>query len=204
MHVSRESLDGLEHHYDAFLFDCDGTLVDTMGLHFHCWEETLREIGVEGPLDYDQFHSLGGMSGTEVARHLCARYGVEGDPVALAVDKRARFLKRLPECPEIPLVANFARRVARSHPLAVVSGGHRPAVDGSLRATGLTDLFRVIVTPEDVERGKPAPDMFLLAAERMGVAPERCLVFEDGAPGIEGAKAAGMRVIVIEPAAALT
>jgi beta-phosphoglucomutase-like phosphatase (HAD superfamily) len=203
MHVSSEPLEGLTDHYAAFLFDCDGTLVDTMGTHFRAWQETLREHGLRGEIPYGFFHSLGGMSGLEVARTLCAWAGIQADPQQLALEKRARFMAHADHCPEIPLVADFARKVARTHPVAVVSGGHLSAVERSLRAAGLLDLFGVILTPADVARGKPAPDMFLLAAERLGVSPARCLVFEDGAPGIEGAQAAGMRVIVIEPAAAL-
>jgi beta-phosphoglucomutase-like phosphatase (HAD superfamily) len=204
MHISREPLEGLTDHYAAFLFDCDGTLVDTMGTHYRAWQETLAAHGVCDHISYERFHSLGGLSGVEVARTLCGWAGVSADPQQLALEKRARFLAHIDLCPEIPLVADFARSVANTHPVAVVSGGHLSAVERSLRAAGLFDLFGVILTPQDVVRGKPAPDMFLLAAERLGVPPDRCLVFEDGAPGIEGAKAAGMRVIVIEPVAALT
>jgi HAD superfamily hydrolase (TIGR01509 family) len=80
----------------------------------------------------------------------------------------------------------------------VVTGGMRSVVEKSLASAGMAGLFPVIVTFEDVPNGKPAPDMFLLAAQRLGVPPERCLVFEDGQLGIDGALAAGMRVVRVE------
>ena len=93
----------------------------------------------------------------------------------------------------------FARRVAKTHPVAVVTGGMPNVARRALQLTGLDTLFHIVVTPADVPpgRGKPAPDMFLVAARRMGVAPERCLVFEDAEPGIAGARAAGMQVVFV-------
>ena len=84
-------------------------------------------------------------------------------------------------------------------PLAVASGSDAVIVHESLRAIGIFDLFETIVTPADVALGKPAPDMFLLAAQRMGVAPQECLVFEDGLLGVQAAHAAGMKTVFIEP-----
>jgi HAD superfamily hydrolase (TIGR01509 family) len=94
-------------------------------------------------------------------------------------------------------VVDFARNVSRTHPVAVASGGTRDVVRSTLEKTGLAPLFPIVVTADDVEHGKPAPDMFLLAAKRMGVAPAGCLVFEDGQPGIEAAKAAGMKWVFV-------
>src|SRR5205807_4622119 len=91
-----------------------------------------------------------------------------------------------------PVVA-IARRVAATHPVAIASGGPRDIVRRMLEISGLAPLFKVVITPEDVVHGKPAPDMFLLAAERMGVPPDKCLVFEDAEPGMRAAEAAGMR-----------
>ena len=199
-----EPLDGLEHQVRAVLFDCDGTLVDTMGAHHRSWEETLRRERVPHTLDYDRFCSLGGMAGHLVAREICGWFGLDHDPGELAMRKREIFLASGEAHPPIPVIADFARRVAATHPVAVVSGGHRPAVEHALAGAGLRDLFDVIVTPEDVEHGKPAPDMYLLAAERLGVDPADCLVLEDGPPGIEAARAAGMRVVAVGPAATRT
>lgn len=199
-----ESLEGLPHSAKAFLFDCDGTLIDTMTLHFESWEQVLREHGATRSMDFGAFLELGGMSGYEVADCLCGMTGASTDDVEGMVQrKRALFHEAVERCKAIPPVADFARHISRTHPVAVVSGGHRSAVLRSLEVTGLNELFEVIVTPDMVARGKPAPDMFLLAAERLGVSPEDCIVFEDGLPGIEAARAAGMRVIIVEPKAAL-
>lgn len=199
-----EPLDGLEHQVRAVLFDCDGTLVDTMPAHHRSWQATLREIEVDAALDYGRFCTLGGMAGPLVAREICEWFGLEQDPYRLAMRKRELFLLEEAAHPSIPQVEAFARRVADTHPVAVVSGGHRPAVENALTSAGLRSLFEVIVTPEDVEHGKPAPDMYLLAAERLGVAPSDCLVLEDGPPGVEAARRAGMRVVLVGPAVNLS
>jgi beta-phosphoglucomutase-like phosphatase (HAD superfamily) len=195
-----EPLEGLEHQVAAVLFDCDGTLVDTMPSHHRSWEATLRELGETSPLDYERFCSLGGMAGGHVAREICAWLDLPHDPDALAMRKRELFRQNPVDAPAILPVADFARRVAGHLPVAVVSGGHRPSVENSLTAAGLRSLFDIIVTPEDVEQGKPAPDMYLLAAERLGVPPADCLVLEDGPPGVEAARRAGMRVVIVGPA----
>ncbi len=199
--VISEPLDGLEHQVDAVLFDCDGTLVDTMPAHHRSWEATLREVKVSDGLDYHRFCMLGGMAGHLVAQEICDWFGLDEDPTALAMRKREHFLRQDETHPPIPEIETFARRVAATHPVAVVSGGHRPAVERALTSAGLRELFEVIVTPEDVKHGKPAPDMYLLAAERLGISPARCLVLEDGPPGVEAARSAGMRVVGVGPVA---
>ena len=199
-----EPLEGLPESAKAFLFDCDGTLIDTMPLHFQCWERAARGRGAVKPLDYERFLLLGGMSGHQVAAYVCRETGLPEEGLnELVNEKRALYHESVDQCGLVPEVAAFARRVSRTHPVAVVSGGHRSAVLRSLEATALDTLFPVVVTPDMVEHGKPAPDMYLLAAERLGVEPADCIVFEDGLPGIEAARAAGMRVIVVEPKAAL-
>jgi HAD superfamily hydrolase (TIGR01509 family) len=94
-------------------------------------------------------------------------------------------------------VINFAQKVAASRPVAIATGGTPDVALPALEAAGLTALFPIVVTPLDVApgRGKPAPDMFLEAARRMGVAPGDCLVFEDAEPGLVAARAAGMAVV---------
>lgn len=199
--VTSEPLEGLEHQVRAVLFDCDGTLVDTMPAHHRSWETTLQEIDAEGRLDYKEFCMLGGMAGHLVAQEIINWFDLDEDPMELAMRKREHFLQQEEAHPPIPEIEAFARRVAVMHPVAVVSGGHRPAVERALTSANLRDLFEVIVTPEDVEHGKPAPDMYLLAAERLGIHPDHCLVLEDGPPGVEAAIAAGMRVIGVGPIA---
>jgi HAD superfamily hydrolase (TIGR01509 family) len=196
-----EPLDGLEKKADAFLFDCDGTLVDTMGAHYESWMEVLDSAGAQGDLSYDLFCTWGGMAGDLVAREICMALNLPHDPGGLAQQKRDLFLKKEHAHPVIEPVAGFARRVAATHPVAVVSGGNRKAVDETLRNAELDTILPVVVTPEDVAHGKPAPDMFLLAAEKLGVTPGGCWVIEDGPPGVIGARAAGMNVVAIGTAA---
>ena len=179
--------------FDGYIFDMDGTLVDTMPLHFEAWDRALRVHGLKGRLDEDLFYSLGGVPTRRVAELLGAHYGLSLDPGLVFHEKEALFMASLPHVRLITPVVEFARRVAATHPVSVASGGPRDIVHRVLGFSGLAPLFPVVVTPEDVSHGKPAPDMFLLAADRMGVKPGRCLVFEDAEPGIQAAEAAGMR-----------
>ena len=183
--------------FSGYIFDLDGTLVDTMPLHYTAWESALRKAGLKGRLDENLFYELGGVPSRKVAALLGKRHGLELDPVAVYKDKEVAFMGSLAKLALITPVVEFARRVSGDHPVAIASGGTRDVVESTLAKTGLADLFPVVVTADDVEHGKPAPDMFLLAAKRMGVAPAGCLVFEDGQPGIEAAKAAGMKWVFV-------
>jgi len=181
--------------FAGYIFDCDGTLIDTMPLHFRAWDEALRALGSKTPLPLDLFYSYGGVPTRRVAELFVAQFALEAEPARLFALKEERFVAMLQEVRLIEPVVELARRVAKTHPVSVASGGPREVVLRSLRMAGLAELFPIVITPEDVLHGKPAPDMFLLAAERMGVEPARCLVFEDAQPGIDGARAAGMQVV---------
>jgi HAD superfamily hydrolase (TIGR01509 family) len=183
--------------FAGYLFDLDGTLIDTMPLHFAAWRDALRRCGLDRDLDEDYFYSLGGVPTLLVAQRIGEHYGVPLDAARVEHVKEEIYLARLGEAKHIKPVVAFARRVARTHPVAVVTGGMPQVAQSSLQRTGLDSLFTIVVTPADVPpgRGKPAADMFLVAARRMGVAPERCLVFEDAEPGLVGARAAGMQVV---------
>lgn len=185
--------------FGAYLFDLDGTLVDSMPVHFRAWEAALQRVGLSVPFDHDYFYSLGGVPTLESAEIYGAHYGLTLDAHRVVEEKEALYLARIGEVREIGAVADFARRVAQTHPVAIVTGGGPEIAYPALDATGLRALFPVVITPHDVApgRGKPWPDMFLLAAERVGVAPERCLVFEDAIPGVEAARAAGMQVVLV-------
>lgn len=179
--------------FAGYIFDCDGTLVDTMPLHYRAWDQALRQVGLKEKLSEDLFYSLGGVPTLRVAALLGQHYGLRLDPERVFHEKEALFLEMQGEMEVIEPVVEFARQWHGRAPLSVASGGPKPIVKKTLQLMGLADLFPIVVTPEDVAHGKPAPDMFLLAAKKMGVAPEQCLVFEDAKPGIEAAEAAGMR-----------
>jgi beta-phosphoglucomutase family hydrolase len=179
--------------FAGFIFDLDGTLIDTMPLHYHAWNEAMRQAGLPQKLDEEFFYSLGGVPARHVTELFARRYGRQFGDVRILRKKEALFAELQADAKLIAPTVAFARRVAATHPIAVASGGPRKIVQQSLEISGLKSLFPVVVTSDDVARGKPAPDMFLLAAKRMHVAPEKCLVFEDAEPGIMAAKAAGMR-----------
>jgi HAD superfamily hydrolase (TIGR01509 family) len=179
--------------FAGYIFDLDGTLLDTMPLHYLAWDRAMQRAGLKGRLDEDLFYSLGGVPTRRVAELIGEHYGLRVDPDAIFHDKEALFGEMQAEAKVIAPVADFARQVAGTHPVAIASGGPRPVVTRSLELAGLHVLFKVVVTADDVVHGKPSPDMFLLAARQMGVPPGSCLVFEDAEPGVRAAEAAGMR-----------
>lgn len=183
--------------FAGFIFDLDGTLIDTMPLHYRAWNEAMRQVGLTETLNEDLFYSLGGVPTRRVAEVFGHHYGLDLDPDQVMHVKEQLYLRLIPEVTLIKPVVDFARREAGKKPLAIATGGTPDIALPALESAGLRPYFPIVVTPLDVPpgRGKPAPDMFLLAASRMGVAPEKCLVFEDAEPGIQGALAAGMKVV---------
>jgi beta-phosphoglucomutase-like phosphatase (HAD superfamily) len=183
--------------FAGFIFDLDGTLIDTMPLHYRAWDAAMREHGLKETLSEDLFYSLGGVPTVRVAELIGAHYGLHVNPQAVEVTKERLFLSRLDTVELIAPVVAFARRMAVTFPVSIATGGMPEVALPVIRAAGLHDLFKIVVTPRDVAlgRGKPEPDMFLLAAQKMGVPAEQCLVFEDAEPGIRAALAAGMQVV---------
>jgi len=184
--------------FAGYIFDCDGTLVDTMPLHFRAWERALQRAGLRGDLSEDLFYAMGGMPTRQVARAFADHYGLSIDVDKVFHEKEDLFLETLGEAKLIEPVVDFARSLHGRAPMSVASGGPRPVVKRTLELMGLDSLFPVVVTPEDVTHGKPSPEMFLLAASRMGVPPGECLVFEDAKPGFEAAVAAGMKYVEVK------
>lgn len=195
--MSDEVLVPAEGAFDGAIFDCDGTLADTMPLHFRAWCETLsrRDAAISEALFYD----LGGVASTEIVRILNDRDGFGLDVMETAAEKEERYVRLLPQAPPVARVVALVHAWAGRYPLAVASGGIRPLVETTLIGLGIRELFQAVVTAEDVLRGKPNPEIFLLAAERLGVAPERCIVLEDSDLGLEGARRAGMNGVDVRP-----
>jgi len=181
--------------FAGYIFDCDGTLVDTMPLHYRAWDRAMHQVGLKEPLDEELFYSLGGFPTRKVAGIFARHYGLTIDVEWVFHHKEELFLEMQAEMKLIQPVVDFAKKLYRKKPMSVASGGPKPVVTKTLELMRLTDLFPIVVTPEDVVHGKPAPDMFLLAAQKMGVPPEQCLVFEDAEPGVQAAMAAGMRYV---------
>ena len=183
--------------FAAFIFDCDGTLVDSMPLHYVAWVESLRHHKAGFEFSEETFYSYAGIREQDTVIDLNLKHGTSVDPDSVAEMKAVIFHQRIPEVLTVPPVVQVARDWYGKLPMAVASGSEEETVRACLIATGILDLFDTIVTPRDVAKGKPAPDMFLLAARRMGVDPKDCLVFEDGQSGLDGAKAAGMETVFV-------
>lgn len=183
--------------FAGYIFDLDGTLIDTMPLHYRAWDAAMRSAGLGETLSEDLFYSLGGVPTRRVAEIFGTHYALSLDADAVSHGKELLYLGMLAEVRLIEPVVAFARRIATTHPRAIATGGQRDVAIPALEAAGLRSIFDIVITPADVSpgRGKPAPDMFLLAAQRMGVAAEKCLVFEDAEPGVQAALAAGMQVV---------
>lgn len=192
--------------YAGYIFDLDGTLVDSMGAHYRAWRMALAEQNApEAVFRKPEFLAHGGCSAQDIVASLNARYGLEMDAEAVAVRKRALYLGLIEEGSLEPIreTVAFARRMKGRAPMAIATGSAMPGALASLKSAGLEGLFELIVTPEMVERGKPFPDIFEEAARRMGVEPGCCLVFEDAEPGIEAARAAGMDWVRVPPSKSL-
>ena len=158
--------------FRAYLFDCDGTIADSMPLHYIAWSKALGKPAVEIIADLNKMQDL------------------NMPPEALAEHKEDLYFALLPQLQAIPEVVDIIQAEHGRIPFAVVSGGRRNSVTNSLTTLGLLDKFETIVGAEDYKNSKPAPDAYLLAAARLGVAPGDCLVFEDTDMGIQAAQPA--------------
>jgi len=180
---------------EGLIFDCDGTLVDTMPIHFKAWSITTKKYGLIFP--EDRFYALGGVSPFEVLRILSSEQGMTIDFEAVTREKESLYMQLISEAKEIPEVMEIVRANYGKKPMAVASGGTSETVVGILNHCSIQQYFDIIVTSEDVENPKPAPDTFLEAARRMNVAPEKCQAYEDADMGIKSIIAAGMEAIDI-------
>jgi beta-phosphoglucomutase family hydrolase len=176
--------------FHAYLFDCDGTIVDSMPLHYIAWKKALAEWNCV--YEEELFYSWGGKPVRKIIADLNEMQGLNMPVDELAARKEALYHSQLPELKAIPPVLEQVLAQHGRIPLAVVSGSRTDSVIGSLTALGLLDKFDTLVCAEDYTHGKPAPDCFLLAAKQLNVEPSTCLVFEDTDLGIQAATAAGM------------
>lgn len=185
-----------ERDFGGYIFDCDGTLADTMPLHYRAWKRLVEELG--GSFSEELFYQLGGKPTERILEQLRDEYGLNvGDTYSAAKRKEEYFVEMIHEVGPIEPVLEIARRWHTIKPLAVASGGFRRNVELTLDAIGIRSLFDTLVCVEDCARGKPFPDAFLEAARRMNVPPEDCLVFEDSPLGLQAAKAAGMQCVFV-------
>lgn len=174
----------------GLIFDCDGTLVDTLPLHYAAWGETFAVLGLSCPLEFLLRHN--GKPTELIVTLYNAEFGHTVDVARFTEEKERRTFARLDQAQPLEPVANLARRYHGHLPMAVVSGSNRANVERALQAAGLHWLFPVMLTADDGLPPKPAPDLFLEAARRIGVEPRDCQVFEDADSGLEAARSAGM------------
>jgi beta-phosphoglucomutase family hydrolase len=177
----------------GIIFDCDGTLADTMPAHYEAWMAILHRYQLE--MSEDRFYALGGWPTKKVAELLVSESGRDIDVERLAREKESLFHDLLHRVRPIEPVVEAARRYRGQLPLAVATGAVRPICERILQHIGIGGWFDTIVSSEDVERHKPAPDIFFEAARRLGVEPRACRVYEDTDPGIEAARRAGMEFV---------
>ncbi len=182
----------------GLIFDCDGTLVDSMPRHYDAWVTVLGRHDLD--LTEARFYEWAGVPVDVVIRRLAAEKGVAVDADAIAAEREIYFLN-LPQSELRPVraVVEIVRRFHGRLPMAVATGSTRTAAEASMRAIGVLDLFDAVISSQDGGLPKPAPDVFLMAAERISVSPGACVAFEDGDAGLEAARAAGMHVVDVRP-----
>jgi beta-phosphoglucomutase family hydrolase len=182
--------------FAGYIFDCDGTLADTMPLHYRAWTRIVAELG--GTFPKELFYQLGGKPTAQILTLLRDERGlIVGDVQEAAERKERYFLEMIDQVKPIEAVVEIARRRHGIKPMAVASGGFRRQIEQTLDALGIRSLFNTVVCVEDYARGKPFPDPFLEAARRLRVPPTECLVFEDSPLGIQAAQAAGMQFVFV-------
>lgn len=186
-----------DHDFDAIIFDCDGTIADTLPVHYQTFKEALAEQGYA--LESDWYHARTGLSSGRLFEAYEEAFDVTLDRESLLARCRTLYNNHLDVLREHEFAAGIARDQFGHVPMAVASAGLKSIVTSTLQTLGLLDLFDHVVTIEDVKHPKPAPDLYLLAADKLGVRPERCLVFEDTEEGLEAARNAGMRAIDVRP-----
>ena len=191
-------LDIPEGPFEAYIFDCDGTLADSMPLHYAAFQKSFVEMGVVIDLSPEVYYGLAGVPIHEFARYLDKKYGTTIDSHELDEVKNRFYRDTLDQVGPVDAVVDVLKGSVGKHRIAVASGGTRHCVGRTLQLLEIDHLVEVMVTAEDVERGKPAPDIFLKSAELLEVEPKACLVFEDAGLGIEAAHAAGMQAVHVK------
>jgi beta-phosphoglucomutase-like phosphatase (HAD superfamily) len=191
--------------FDGYIFDCDGTLADSMPLHYRAWTESLTHKLGRPSVEFteDLFYHFGGMPARHIVERLNRDYAYNLPVEQTAHEKELHFLNFLPGVGAVPEVVAVLQSLGPDARVVVASGGLTDIVVDTLRHIGISSgpgqIVRKVIGADQVARGKPFPDLFLQAAEFLQVAPSRCLVFEDAEPGFRAADAAGMRHIDVRP-----
>jgi beta-phosphoglucomutase family hydrolase len=177
----------------GLIFDCDGTLVDTMPLHWRAWQTMARRYHFQ--FSEQRFYALGGVPSRDIAKTLGREQGLALDALAIAEEKAAEYLALLDQIKPIDAILGIALEHHGKIPMAVATGGSRHVTQRVLERLDLLRLFDAVVTNEDIVNQKPAPDIFLEAARRIGVRPQYCRAYEDTDLGMQAIRAAGMEAV---------
>ena len=180
-------------HIKGLIFDCDGTLADTMPLHWRAWQMIARRHNLHFPVD--RFYALGGVPSRDILKLLAAEQGRSLDHIAVAHEKENAYLPLMAGIEPIQAVVEIAQAHFGKIPLAVASGGTQAIIVQVLEQLKIRRLFNAVVTSEMVTNQKPAPDIFLEAARRIGVEPQYCRAYEDTDLGLQAIRAAGMDAV---------
>jgi beta-phosphoglucomutase family hydrolase len=182
----------IDENVKALIFDIDGTLADTMQVHYSAWRTVCEKIGFEYPMHV--YNELAGIPTVKIVQILNDKFGLSFDDNTIR-EKEDAFINMISEIKPIIPVINIAMEYKDKMPISCGTGGRRDIALLTLKPVELENFFNIIVASEDVEHHKPFPDTFLKCAELMKVNPRDCLVFEDGDLGIEAARRAGMKCI---------
>ncbi|WP_020527376.1 HAD family hydrolase [Flexithrix dorotheae] len=181
----------------ALIFDLDGTLADTMPTHYLSWQKVAEKYGFE--FDENWFYELGGVPTKQITVLINERYNLTLDPIKIEEEKEGYYLELEKDVQPILPVVGILNEYKDKMPISCGTGNIREIALPTLENIGLGGVFKILVTAEDVKHPKPSPETFLKCAEQMGVEPEFCQVFEDGNPGLQAAREAGMIPTDVRP-----
>ena len=180
-------------HIKGLIFDCDGTLADTMPLHWRAWQMVTQRHGLHFPMD--RFYASGGIPSRDILKMLAQEQGRSLDHIAAAHEKEETYLQTFSQIEPVHAVVEIAKANYGKIPMAVASGGSQKIICMVLEHIKIRHLFDAVVTNEMVTNQKPAPDIFLEAAKRIGVEPKFCRAYEDTELGLQAIRAAGMEAV---------
>src|SRR5271170_2482476 len=180
-------------HIKGLIFDCDGTLADSMPLHWRAWQMVTQRHGLHFPID--RFYASGGIPSRDILKVLAQEQGRSLDHIAVAHEKEETYLQTLSQIQPIHAVVEIAKENYKKIPMAVASGGSQQIICMVLDHLNIRHLFDAVVTNEMVKNQKPAPDIFLEAAKRIGVEPKFCRAYEDTDLGMQAIRSAGMDAV---------
>ncbi len=179
----------------ALVFDLDGTLADTMPVHFWAYKNILAEYGID--FTPELFATLAGIPAVGTIVKLNEIFGTKMNPEEVGHFKEAEYEKIMHKMKPIVPVVELAKQYYGKLPMSIGTGGYFRLAWKTVDILDLRQYFDILVSADDVTHSKPHPETFLKCAEKMGVAPEFCQVFEDGEPGMEAARAAGMMATLV-------